>query len=138
MRAEALRGEERPFEMDAEDARAAVRPERKLPKRLVQLLLGCRDERRQVARDPGLEQRFARAAVALRGGVEEIDSAEAVHLDVDESRGRDAVAVSTREPVAADLAVHDLDVAGDEEPLRQRGSDAEPHRAAASLTLPFA
>ena len=55
--------------------------------------------------------------------------AEAVHLEVDETRRCDSAAVAARNPAAHDPAVGDLDVAGHELPVDQRGFDAEPHRA---------
>ena len=51
---------------------------------------GRRDQRRQVRGDARLEQRLAGAPVAVRVGVEEVDAAEAVHLQVDEAGHGDA------------------------------------------------
>ena len=56
------------------------------------LLLGRGDQGRQVGGDARLEQRLAGAAVAVGVGVEEVDAAEAVHLQVDEARHREAAA----------------------------------------------
>ena len=69
---------------------------RHLAQRGEQLLLGRGDQRRQVGGDAGLEQRLARAAVAVGVGVEEVDAAEAVHLEVDEARDGEAAPVRRR------------------------------------------
>ena len=66
-----------------------------------ELLLGRRDQGRLEGRHAGLEQRLAGAAVARGVGRGEVDAAEAVHLQVDEARDRDAAprrAVRARRP----------------------------------------
>ncbi len=52
------------------------------------LLLGARDQRREIRGHAGLEQRLAGAPVGARVRVEEVDAAEPVHLQVDEARER--------------------------------------------------
>src|SRR5262245_13701152 len=70
-----------------------------LPERGHQPVLGGGDQRRQVRSDAGLEQRLAGALVARRVGVEEVDAAEAVHLEVDEPGAGDPASVPGRKPV---------------------------------------
>ena len=137
VRAEPLRGEERPFEVRAEDVRGpgAVRH---LRERRDELLLGRRDERGQVRRDAGLEHRLAGDPVAVRVSVEEVDAAESVHLEIDEAGRRDALAVGGREADAGDLAVDDLDVPGHELTPDETGFDAEPHEPSAARIRPSA
>ena len=69
MDAEAQRGEERAFEMNAEDA-GPVRLGRHLAEGGEELRLGGGDEGRKVGRDAGLEQRLTRASVPVDVGVE--------------------------------------------------------------------
>src|SRR5215203_4782732 len=137
MRAEALRGEKRAFDMDTEEARPAVRLCGNLAERRVKLLFGRGYEGWEVGGDSGLEQRFSRSLIAVAVRVQEVHSPETVDLDVDESRRRDSTPVSTCQSVAADAAVHDLEVARDEAPVDEGCLDAEPHWAA-RRTLPFA
>src|SRR5207237_5896939 len=100
-----------PFEVTAEDARS-VGAGRHLAQRREQLLLGRGDQRRQVRSDAGLEQRLAGAPVAAGVRVQEVHTAEAVHLQVDEAGCGDAVSVWRREAVADYAPLFDLDVAG--------------------------
>ena len=85
VRPESPRREEGPLEVRPEDARI-LRLARHLRERGEQRLLGRGDQRRLVGGHAGLEQRLARPAVAGRVGVEEVDAAEPVHLQVDEAR----------------------------------------------------
>ena len=91
VRAEAARGEEGPFQVGAENARAAEGGRQRL-ERLDEIGLGRRDERRQVGGDAGLEQSVAGDGVAVGVRTEEVDTREAVHLQVDETGRRDATA----------------------------------------------
>ena len=68
-------------------------------------------------------------------GVEEVDAAEAVHLQVDEARDRKAAAAFPAEPERGDAAVCDLDVTRDEHPVDQRRFDSQPLRHRASLEV---
>ena len=89
MRAEPPRREERAFDVRAEDPRAAAALG-DLAERGDQPLLGRGDQGGQVGGDAGLEQRLAGARVAVGVRVEEVDAAEAVHLEVDEAGRGDA------------------------------------------------
>src|SRR5206468_9347651 len=110
-----------------------------VPERREQVFLGRGDEGRQVGGDAGLQQCLASAGVAVGVGAHEVDAAEAVDLQVDEAGDGDAaVAVATAQPIGGDLAVDELDVAGDEVPADQRGFDAEPHCSSAARTWPEA
>src|SRR5439155_13510563 len=116
------------------------RARRHLAQRGEQLLLGRRDQRRLVRGHAGLAQRLARGVVVGRGRVQEVDAAEAVHLEVDEARHRQP-APATAEAHVGDTAVDDLDVAPDELAADERGFDAEPHvtpRSARRTTPPAA
>ena len=95
MRSEPVRGEEGAFEVHAEDARAGKLGGH-FAQRGDQVLLGRRDQRRLKGGDAAVEQSVAGGLVA--GGVRsgEVDSAEAVHLQVDEAGHRDAAAVVRR------------------------------------------
>ena len=84
--------QERPLEMNAEDARAADAG-RHVAQRCQELLLGRRDERRQVRRDAALEQRLACTAIAVRVGAHQVDACEAVDLEIDEPRNGDPASV---------------------------------------------
>ena len=90
MRPEPPGGEEGPLDVGAEDPRARGRPATISPSAATSRSSGARDQRRQVRGDAGLEQRLAGAGVAVRVGVEEVDAAEAVHLEVDEAGRGDA------------------------------------------------
>ena len=92
-----------------------------------QLLLGRGDQGGEVGGHARLEQRLAGAAVAVGVGVEEVDAAEAVDLEVDEAGHGEAAPVRPGEPAADDPAVLDLDVAVDEPPVDEGRLDAEPH-----------
>src|SRR5918996_2458903 len=127
MNPETQGGEERSLEVHAEDA-GPVRARRHLAEGGEELLLGSGDERGQIGRDAGLEQRVAGTAVAVGVGLEEVDAGEAVDLQVDEPRNGDASSVGRDEPVAGDPTVDDLDVASHEAAVDERGFDAEPHR----------
>ena len=85
-----------------------------------QLLLGRGDERGEVGGHARLEQRLAGAPVAVGVGVEEVDAAEAVDLEVDEARHGEAAPVRPGKAAADDPAVLDLDVAADELPVDER------------------
>ena len=85
VRPEPGRREERALEVHAEDPRARL-VGRHFAHRCEHLLLGARDQRRQVRGDAALEQRRAGAPVPVGVRVEEVDAAEAVHLEVDEAR----------------------------------------------------
>ncbi len=123
--------EKRPFEMRAQDA-GPVRRCRHLAEGGEELRLGSGDERRQESGHAGLEQSVARVAVPVGVGGEEVDSGEAVHLEVDEARDGDALAVRRREAEPGDTAPEDLDVARDERAVDESGFDAEPHGASSS------
>src|SRR4029079_5500525 len=72
-------------------------------------------------------QRFARPRVTPSVGVEEVDSAEAVHLEVDEAGRGEAASIRREDSVGGDDPVLDLDVAGDEAAVDERRADSEPH-----------
>src|SRR6185503_8110711 len=102
-----------------------------------QVLLGRRDEGRQVRGDARLEQRLAATGVAVGVGAHEVDAAEAVHLEVDEAGDGDAAAaVAAHQAVLGDHTVGDLDVTGHEGAVDERGFDSEPHRSTAAATCP--
>ena len=82
--------------MRAQDA-GPVRRGRHLAEGGEELRLGCGDERREEGGDAGLEEGVARVAVPVGVGGEEVDSGEAVDLQVDEAGDRDALAVRRRE-----------------------------------------
>ena len=86
--------------MHAEDARARL-VDRHLAHRGEHLLLRARDQRRQIGGDAALEQRGAGAPVAVGVGVEEVDAAEAVHLQVDEAGNREPASAAAAEADAA-------------------------------------
>ena len=95
MRAEALRGEKRSFDVDTEDARPAVRVCRDLVSAAWSCSSGAVIEGREVGGDSGLEQRLSRSLVAVAVRVQEVHSTEAVDLDVDETRRCDSTPVAT-------------------------------------------
>ena len=74
-------------------------------------------------------------AVAGCVRVEEVDAAEAVHLQVDEARDGEAAAAFPAEPERGDPAVRDLDVARDEHPVDERCFDSQPSRHRTSLEV---
>ena len=78
-----------PFEMRAEDARASGPCGDGAQRRDEIVLLGRRDERRQVRGHAGLEQRVAGAVVPCAIRAEKVDAGEPVHLEVDEARHGD-------------------------------------------------
>src|SRR4029453_16660302 len=84
----------------------------------------------------GFEQRLARAPVAVRVGVEEIDAAEAVDLEIDEPGCGDPTPVRARQTESHDPPVGDLDVARQQPALDERSFDPEPHRPSAVRTFP--
>src|SRR3954463_2149288 len=114
--------------MEAEDARARL-ADRHLRHRTEELLLRRRDQRREVGGHAGLEQRLARATIGRRVGVEKVDAAEAVHLEIDEAGHGDPAPSRRGEPDRDHAPVADLDVPPDEEPVDERGFDTELHRA---------
>src|SRR6478672_13405632 len=69
----------------------------------------------------------ALAAIAGDIGVEEVDAAEAVHLEVDEARDGNPAPARRGEPDGGDEPVAHLDVAPDEEPVDQGGFHTESH-----------
>ena len=85
--------------MDAEDARAPPASVGTFAERGEQILLGRRDEGGEVRGDACLQQRLARAAVAVGVGAEQVDAGETVHLQVDEAGRGDPAAVRPLEPV---------------------------------------
>ncbi len=91
MCAGALRREERPFEMDADDRRAA-RPafvERRDPSQRSQHVIDvARDERRQVGEHPVAEECVAQLHERVGLCRENVDPRIAVHLGIDEARDR--------------------------------------------------
>src|SRR5439155_12668339 len=135
MRAEPPGGEEGAFEVDAEDRRSVLELGH-LAERRQKLLLGRRDERREVGGDAGLKQRVAGTPVAVRIGFEKVYAAEAVHLEIDEARRGDSAPFPSPDAIAGDPAVDDLDVARNEPPPDDRSFDAEPHPRNTSRTLP--
>ena len=91
--------------------RGRLSADRHLRHRLQHLLLRARDQRRQIRSHAGLEERLACPAVAVGIGVEEVDAAEAVHLQVDEPGHGDPASPRAAEPDARHDAPVDLDVA---------------------------
>ena len=135
MGAEPVRREKRALEVHTEDPGPRRVADRHLAHRGEHLLLGARDQRRQVRGDTGLEQRVARAPVSGCVRVEEVHTPEAVHLQIDEPRDGEAAAAFPAEPERGDPAVHDLDVPGDEHPVDQRCFDSQPSRHRTSLEV---
>ncbi len=129
VRSETLRREERTLEVDAEDPGTAGVALGDLAHRGEQLVLRRGDQSRQVRGDARLEQRLARAPVAVGVGVEEIDATEAVHLQIDEARDGEPPADGAAEADGEDPPLADLDVAGNEGPVDVRGFDTQSHRA---------
>src|SRR2546422_803392 len=113
MNPEAERGEERALEVDAEDPWPG-RGRRHLAEGCEKPVLGGGDEGREVGGDARLEEGFPCAAVPVGGRVEQVYAGEAVDLEVDEARHRDAVAVRGAESDGRDSPTSDLDVAADE------------------------
>ena len=111
VRAGAPRREERAFEVRAEHARADV-VRRQLPQRRDQRFLGCGDERRLEGRRARREQRLPHAQVARPVGRHQVHAGEAVDLQVDETGRRDPAPGAAGEPDAADQAIVDLHVPG--------------------------
>src|SRR5206468_883942 len=114
------------LEMGAEDVRRRA-VHRHLRERTHELVLGRGDEGRLVRRHTALQQGGAGAAIALGVRGEEVDAGEAVHLKIDEPGRSDARSVRRAQPDGSDMAVRELDVAGNETPVDQRCPDAEPH-----------
>ena len=134
VRAEAGGGEEGAFEVGAEDPRAMI-PVRDRAQRADHVLLGRRDECRQIRGDAGLEERLSGGGEAVRVGAEEVDAREPVHLEVDEAR--EPRSRTTRlEPDRRDDAAVELDVARQEPSVDEGSLDPEPHRSSASRTMP--
>src|SRR4029453_8691037 len=126
MRAETAGCEERARQVDPDGPRALSRGRSVLDRR-EELLLRRGDESGEVGGDAGLEQRLAGAPVAGGVGVEEVDTAEAVHLQVDEAGSGHPAAVAAGEAAPRDGAVRDLDVARQEGAVDDGRLDAEPH-----------
>src|SRR6476646_9922146 len=120
--------------MHAEDPRPGLAA-RHLTKRAEQLLFGARDQRRQKGGHARLEQGLAGDAVVGAARVEEVDAAEAVHLQVDEPGDGDPVA-DTGQPDAGHDPVLHLDVPRQEGTVDECRCDAQSHRA--SLRVPSA
>src|SRR5579859_8235678 len=94
MRAEPLGGKEGAFEVRPDDARR--RPVRGQRAEGVDDRALCGgDERRLVRRHAREQQRLPRALVVLGGRGEEVDTAEAVHLQVDEAGNGDPAALAS-------------------------------------------
>ena len=108
-------------------------PRRDLTQRAEQLVLRARDQRRQKGRHTRLEQRVARDAVVGAARVEEVDPAEAVHLQVDEPGDGEPPAGTRQADGGHDPGV-DLDVPRQEGAVDQCRCDAQSHRA--SLQAP--
>jgi hypothetical protein len=112
--------------MGADDARAdPVLGHR--AQRLAVRLLGRGHEGRLERGRAGLQQRLPDARVAVGVGGHQVDAGEAVDLQVDEPRRRDAGA-AVGQPDRADAAVLDRHVAGEQLAVDQRGFDAQPHQ----------
>ena len=136
--AEALGREKRALEMGAEDARSR-RCRRNRIQRCDEIRLGRGDEGRLECRHACFEQRLAGAAVAVGIRSREVDSAEAVDLQVDETGNCDPAPGALAEGDVRDGAVRDRDVSRDEDALDDGSLDAEPHRASRLFrTLPLA
>ena len=73
VRAEARGGEEGAFEVGAEDPRAVIAV-RDRAQRADHVVLGRRDERREVRGDAGLEERLSGGGEAVRVRAEEVDA----------------------------------------------------------------
>ena len=135
--AEPARREERAFEVRPEHARATSgRLERNRAQRGDEIGLAGGDERRLERGHPGLEQRVGGLAVPVRIRAEEVDAREAVHLQVDEARDRDAAAAAL-EADRDDDAVLDLDVARLEPAVDEARLHAQPHCSSAFRTTPL-
>ena len=133
MGAEALRRQERPFEVGADHAR----PDRDIgdsAERRRQLVLRSGDERRLEGGHAGRGESLAGAGVAGCVGSREVDAIEAVHLQVDEARDRDAAAAA-RQPHGGDASVGDLKVACDERAVDHGCLDTESHPAKGRTSL---
>src|SRR5216684_3930740 len=126
MRPEPLRRDERPLEMRADDVRCGA-VLRNLVQRRRQLVLGRRDEGRLIGGHTAREQRFARSPVTLSVGREEVDAREPVDLQVDETRSSDSGSVRRTQADSRDLTVGNLDVAGNEPALDERGLYSQSH-----------
>ena len=136
VRTEPGRGRERPFQVDAEDPRAGgVLGNGRDRGGEVGLLRG--DQRGQIRRDAGLEERFAGGREPVGVRAQEVDPGEAVDLQVDEAGHRDPAADAV-EADGLDPAAVDRDVARNEPTVDERGLDAEPHASSALRTTPSA
>jgi hypothetical protein len=141
--AQALGRQEGPFQMSADDPRPAAAG-RHRGQRGGQIDLRRSDERRLEGGHAAGEQGLAGPQVPVGVGDLEVDAGEPVGLQVDEARRGDERAARLADPERGDDAVLDLDVAGQQAPVDERGAHAEPHgeasgtRAAASRTLPDA
>ena len=127
VRTEARRREERAFEMRARDPGRALTAWQRA-ERPAQHLLARRDERGQNGRDPGREQCLACGRIPRLVRGEEVDSRDAVHLEIHESRRRDPASRTSRATDRHDAVAVDLDIAGQQPPTDERRLDAEPHR----------
>jgi hypothetical protein len=137
MDAEALRRQEGPLEVRADHPRAAAL-DRHGAQRRREVGLGRGDEGRLEGGDAAGQQGFAGTSVGLSVSALEVDAGEAVDLQIDEARSGDPAMAAAPEAQPGYQAVVDGDVARQQPAVHQRGRDAEPHRRAASRTLPAA
>src|SRR5207245_1354573 len=126
MRPKPLRSNERTFEMRADDVRVGTILWN-LAQCRRQVVLWRSDERRLIRGHSALEQRLPRLPITLCVGRKEIDACKPVDLQVDETRSGDSGSIRRAQPDPGDLAVGDLDVAGDELALDERCLDTESH-----------
>jgi hypothetical protein len=130
MRPEPSRREEGAFDVGAQDARAAAALD-DLGQGGDQPVLRSGDQGGEVGRDARLEQRLARSRVAFRVGVEEVDAAEAVDLEVDEA-GNGETRAAGSDADTRDAAVDEIDASLYHDAVDERGGDPESHDVGAS------
>ena len=135
VRAEAGGGEERPLEVGAEDPRAVI-PVRDRAQRADHVLLGRGDERRQVRRDAGLEERLAGGGEAVRVRAEEVDARRTRSPGGRRSREPRCRDTPGSSPTAEMTPPSSATSPGSEPSVDERSLDAEPHRSSASRTTP--
>src|SRR6185436_2499443 len=121
-------------EVDAEDARSRSACGNGRDRGNQVGLLGG-DQRREVGRHAGLEERLAGGRESVGVRTEEVDAREPVHLQVDEAGHGDS-ATDAVEADGLDPAAVDRDVAGDEAAVDERSVDAQPHGPSAFRTTP--
>ena len=100
------------------------------------VLLGRGDEGGEVGGDAGLEHCGTGALVAVSLRLQEVDSGEPVHLQVDEPRHGQPAPLPAWQADGDDPAVNDLDIAREALAVDERGFDAQSHFSSASLTTP--